>query len=337
MPVTLAEAQNNAQTDLDVSIIDEFRKSSDILDRMMFDDAVSPTGGGTLVYGYRRLTSQRSAAFRAFNTEYAPAEVTSQQYSVNLRPLGGSFQVDRVLARVGPAASGAVSTNLAQLIKATRAKFADQVINGDTGVDANGFDGLNKILTGTSTEYLPLNNGVATGYVDWTTVNDKASALAAIAHIDAWLSLMDDTPDVIYGNRKTLALFKRIAAWAEQIDMQSTDAFGRPVVRYSGIPLVDLKTKDGSNTDVIALVTRDPDGGGAGGNITNLGDLYAVRYGLDAFHGASMAGDSQMLRTWLPNFDTSGAVKTGEVEMGPVAPVLKATKGAAVFRNIKSA
>ncbi|MBT2466568.1 phage capsid protein [Streptomyces sp. ISL-66] len=334
MPTSLSEARNNAQDDIDVQVIDEFRKSSDILDRLTFDNVVSPTGGDTLTYGYRRLITQRSADFRAINSEYVPAEVATQRYTVDLVPLGGSFQIDRVIARIGPAASGAVTLNMQQLIKASRARFADAVINGDKATDAKGFDGLSKILTGSSTEYLPLNNGVTAGFVDWTTITDKGSALAAQRHVDDWLATMDDAPDVIYGNRKTLSLFKTIAAWTDQLD-KSTDAFGRPVTAYNGIPLVDLKSKAGANVDVIGLVTRDPDGGG--GNVTGLGDLFAVRYGLDGFHGASVGGGAPLVSTWLPEFDRSGAVKTGEVEMGPVAPVLKATKAAAVFRNIKSA
>jgi hypothetical protein len=334
VPVTLAEAKLNATDDVDVQVIDEFAKSSDILNRMTFDDVVSPTGGDTLTYGYRRLITQVSADFRAINSEYTPTEVTTQRYTVDLKPLGGSFQVDRVVSRLGPQASGVVALNMSQKIKAARAKFADAVINGDTAVDSNGFDGLSKILTGTTTEYLPLANGVSTGYVDWTTVADKAAALAAMRHIDSWLATLDDTPDVIYGNRKTLALFKSLAVWTDQYE-KSEDAFGRPILRYNGIDLVDLKTKAGSNNDVIPLVTRDTDAGGAGGNITNLGDLYAVRYGLDGFHGASVNGP--LVETWLPDFARAGAVKTGEVEMGPLAVVLKATKAAGVFRNIKSA
>ncbi len=46
MAVTLAEAQKNVQDDLQIGVIDEFRKSSFILDHITFDDAVSPTGGG---------------------------------------------------------------------------------------------------------------------------------------------------------------------------------------------------------------------------------------------------------------------------------------------------
>lgn len=335
MPTSLAEARNNAQDDLDVTVIDEFRKSSDILDRLTFDNTVSPTGGDTLTYGYRRLITQANAEFRPLNSEYTPAEVQTQRYTVDLAPLGGSFRVDRVIARIGPAASGAVALNMTQKIKAARARFADAVINGDRATDTNGFDGLSKILTGTDTEYLPLANGVSTGFLDWTAISDKAGALAAQRHIDSWLASMDDTPDVIYGNRRTLALFKAIAAWTDQLD-KSTDAFGRPIVAYNGIPLIDLKSKAGSNADVIGLVTRDPDGAGTGGNVSGLGDLYAIRYGLDGFHGASVAS-VPLVQTWLPDFNSSGAVKLGEVEMGPLAPVLKATKAAAVLRNIKSA
>ena len=335
MPVTLAQAKLNTTDDVDLVVIDEFRKSSDILNRITFDDTVAPTGGGTLTYGYTRLITQPTAAFRAINAEYVPQEVTKQRYSTDLKPLGGSFQIDRVLADVGAAAQSEVTLQMSQKIKASRALLADTVINGDTAVDANSFDGLNKALAGSTTEYLPLANGVALGYVDWTTIDSQAKALAAMAHIDSWLSLMDERPDVIYGNRRTLALFKLVAMWSGQID-KSTDAFGRPVTAYNGIELVDLGAKAGSNTDVVGLATRDTDAGGAGGNITGLGDLFAVRYGLDGFHGCSM-GARPLVQTWLPDFARAGAVKTGEVELGPVSVVLKATKAAAVFRNIKSA
>lgn len=53
---------------------------------------------------------------------------------------------------------------------------------------------------------------------------------------------------------------------------------------------------------------------------------------MDSFHGVSKVGP--LLKTWLPDFTTAGAVKTGEVEMvGTVA--LKRSTGAAVLRNIK--
>ena len=88
MPVTLAQAKLLAPSDIDVNVIDEFRKSSAILDALTFDDAVSAAGNGaTLTYGYTRLITQPTAAFRAINSEYTPQEVTKAQYTVDLKPL----------------------------------------------------------------------------------------------------------------------------------------------------------------------------------------------------------------------------------------------------------
>lgn len=332
MPVTLAQAKLNATDDIDVQIIDEFEKSNDVLNRLTFDDVVSGAGNGaTLTYGYTRQITQRAAAFRAINAEYTPTEATKQRYTVDLKPLGGSFQIDRVLDRV--AAQAETAFQMREVIKASSAKFNDAFFNGDTAVDANGFDGLAKLLTGTSTEYLPLNNGVAAGYLDWTAVNTQALAFAQIAHIDAWLALLDGRPDAIYLPRKAKALFKTVASFAGQYSV-AVDGIGNTVDTYNGIPLIDPGTVAGASTDVLALATRDTDGAGAGGNITNLADLYAVRFGLDGVHGVSMA-NAPLVDSWLPDFSTAGAVKTGEVEMGPVAVVVKRTKSAAVLKNVK--
>ena len=337
--VTLAQAKLNATDDIDVTVIDEFRKrSTQVLDRITFDDVVNQAGNGaTLTYGYTRQITQRDAKFRAINAEYTPTEVTKQRFSVDLKPLGGSYQIDRVNNRVAAGAEVAFQTR--ELVKASAAKFADAFFNGDSagaGDLVNGFDGILKTVTGSTTEYLPLNNGVSVGYLDLSVVDTKAEALAIIEHMDNWLALMDGLPDVIYGNRRTLAKLKFVASWADMIERDSADSFGRPVTTYNGIPLVDPGEVAGASTAILPLNTRDADAGGAGGNITNLGDLVAVRFGLDGVHGVAMAGQP-LVQQWLPDFTTSGAVKTGELEMGPVAVVVKATKSAAVLRNLKVA
>lgn len=324
MPVSLAEAKNNAQEDLDVAVIDEFRKESAILDSLIFDDVVNPAGGGaTLDYGYRRLVTQASADFRAINSEYTPAEVESQKFSVTLAPLGGSFRVDRVLAKLGPAASGAVSLNLAQKIKATRTKFQDEVINGDIASDADGFDGLDKALTGSSTEMITT--------ADWTDFDTNTRAEhKALDLIDEFLGLLDGAPTVLVTNRRTLA---RVRAAARRAGMYTqnpvdglVDAQDRPITReqYGNVLLVDAGEKDGSNEAIVPIA--------ADGTTS----IYAYRVGIDGFHAVSTAG-GQLVQTWLPDFTTSGAVKTGEVEMGPVGVALKATKAAAVLRGVKVA
>jgi hypothetical protein len=418
MAVTLAQASLNAASDIDRNVIDEFRKSSFLLDRLPFDQCVNPAGGGsTLVYGYTRQITQRAAAFRAINAEYTPAEVTKAQYTTNLRPLGGSFQIDRVLTGIG--AVNEVSFQLAQLIKATKAYFADQVINGDTGTTTDGFDGLNVALTDSSTE-------IAGPVLDFTAIDSQADALLVVQRINAWLGLMDGMPDALLMNSTAKSWFSLAAAFSGQL-RSAQDAFGRPQETFRDIPLIDVGEKAGSSALVIPnygtvsevqhvvvtadsghwtlafngqttaelaydattaaivtaldllsnvrsgdivgsgaypnhvftfaqdyagvnvpkMVATDVDlvgtghgvdvhvatagGSGAGG----LTDIYAVRFGLDAFHGVAVPGN--LINQWLPDFSTAGAVKTGEVEMGPVAVVLKASKAAGVLRNCKVA
>ncbi|MAB81728.1 MAG: phage capsid protein, partial [Planctomycetes bacterium] len=308
MPISLAEGKNNAQTDLDVAVIDEFRKTGVIPDSLIFDDAVNPAGGGaTLTYGYRRLITQATAATRAINSEYTPQNVTTQHYTTDLAVLGGAFEIDRVVAKLGPNASGGVALNIAQKVKSTNAKFADLVINGDTATDANGFDGLDKALTGSSTE---MNASVVT---DWTDFDTNARAEhVALDLIDEFLSLLDGAPTVIVGNARALARVRAAARRAGMYTKNPVEGLvgsdGRPIERemYGGIMFADAGAKAGSNDPIIPIETRT-----VGESTTGLTDLYAYRVALDGFHGVSTVG-GQIAQTWLPDFTTAGAVKKGE-------------------------
>ncbi|MDX3063419.1 phage capsid protein [Streptomyces sp. ND04-05B] len=320
MAVTLAQAKLNTQDDVDLMVIDEFRKSSWLLDSLPFDDVVNPAGGGaTLTYGYTRLITQPTAGFRAINSEYEKTEVTRQRYTTDLKVLGGAFQIDRVLANMGPAASGEVSLQMSQKIKAANATFSDAVINGDSAVDADSFDGLDKALTGSTTE---LTLGAADGF-DWSAVNSQVTGIAALKHLRRLYAKLDGAPTALLMNADALAALETIGDFVSQLG--TLDAFGRTITTWRGVPLVDLGAKAGSNDPVI------PTDATAGTT-----DIYAVRIGLDGFHGISTTGGA-LVRQWLPDFSSAGAVKTGEVEMGPVGVALKATKAAAVLRGVKVA
>jgi hypothetical protein len=328
MPVTLAQANQNAVTDLDVSVINEFRKMP-LLDMIPFDDAVNPVGGGaTLTYGYRRQISTSSAAFRAINSEYTPAEVSTQQFNVTLKPLGGSFQVDRVLAKVGPAASGSIALQMQDKIDATRRRFGDAVINGDTANDPNGFDGLSKALAGSTTEDTTL--------VDLSGTQDMTWAFKVLSTVDDLLSAIDGDANAIMANKRLINMIKAAARMTSQY-VEKPGPRETTIMMYGNAVLMNLGTKDGSTSDyttsdIIPINATDPDS--AGPLVAGSTSLYGARLALDGFHAVSIAG-GQLVQQWMPDFTTSGAVKTGEVELGPVAVALKKTKAAAVRRNIK--
>lgn len=56
MAITLAEAKVGMADKVDQQVIDTFRRSSLLLDRLVFDNSISPgTNGSTLSYGYVQL------------------------------------------------------------------------------------------------------------------------------------------------------------------------------------------------------------------------------------------------------------------------------------------
>lgn len=354
MPVTLEMAQVNARADIDHAVIDNLRRYSWLWDQMVFDDAATPgAGGDTLVYGYTRLTEARGAGFRAFNTEYPADKAARAQYTVNLKPFGGAFTLDRKLRNLGPASTNEMVFQLQQLITGATIAFQNEIIHGDTAVNALGFDGLDKSLTGESTEYLPIDEGVTSGHLDWrgSVVNTQALALSQLDILDDWLSrIVPSTtgggdqgapgalpPGVkaILGNTRSITRIKSLARWAGSYT-ETKDALGRHVSMYGSWVLLDIgDTFDGSGP-IIPIEFRDTDGSGGAGSLAGMTDLYAVSFGMDAFHGASMAS-TPLLETFLPDWNQPGAVKSGELEIGPAAVVLRNTRSCGVLRNVRVA
>lgn len=318
MAITLEQAKVGMADKVDQQVVDMFRRSSLLLDRMTFDNAISPgTGGSTLVYGYTQLKTPSTAAVRAINTEYTPGEAIREEKTAKAVIMGGSFQVDRVIQST----SGAIDELVFQAdekVKAVSNFFTNAVING---TNATTFDGLKALLTGSSTEY--------TATADLTTsANIDANYQHFLDELDEFISGLDGGADMLIMNRKMLGKLRGIARRAGYFSF-SRDEFGRVVETYNGIALMDAgEYFNGTNS--IDIVADTPASSGAAGT----SDIYAVKFGLDAFHGISPTG-TKVVQTYMPNLAEPGAVKKGEVEL--VAGVaLKNTLKAGRMKGIKT-
>lgn len=307
MPITLAEAKVDMADKVDQQIVDMFRRSSLLLDRLTFDNAISPgTGGSTLVYGYTQLKTPSTAAVRAINSEYTANEAKREKKTTQAIIMGGAFEVDRVIQDT----SGAIDELVFQAdekIKATANFFTNCVINGTTaGAAAPGkatgtFDGLNKLLANSSTEY------TATADLS-TSENVTANYNQFLDELDEFISGLDGMPDMLLMNRKMLSKLRGIARRAGYYDITKDD-FGRGVETYNGIALMDAgEFYDGTKTVDIVADTA------AGSDTFGTSDIYAVKFGLDAFHGISPTG-TNVITSYMPDLTLPGAVKKGEVEL----------------------
>lgn len=317
MAITLEESKVSMADHVEHAVIDEFRRGSYLLDHLTFDNAVSPgTGGSTLVYGYTQLLTPSTAGFRQINSEYTSNEAKRTKKQCELKIFGGRYSVDRVIQET----SGSTDELLFQLrqkIKAASNGFNYMVVNGNSKKNAEQFDGLNALITGSSTEY---KERIGLDISDSNKLDDNYKTF--LDALDEFLSGLDGKPSILIGNSKLITKIKAAARRAGYYT-RSENAFGQSIGGYDGIPLIDLEEYyDGKNTVPVVPVYD-----------TGLTDLYAVSLGLDAFHAVSPTGD-KIIRNYLPDMSQPGAVKSGEVEM--VAGVaLKNSRKAGVFRGIK--
>lgn len=332
MPITLAEMKVGMSDKISQQVVDTFIRESEILELLPFDNSVSPSGGSTLTYGYIQQKLPSTAAFRAINSEYTPNQATVEKKTVDLKVFGGAFQIDRVIKQAEGIYNN-VAMQMEEKIKAAVGTFHNAMINGDSATNSNSFDGLDKFLVGQSTEF---NTSAAIDLSTMAKLKENADVF-----YEALLKLINTTNAdaiMVNGDMKTkIQTVARILGYKTE----SEEAFGRTVttIGEGKVRIIDLKnvvtvsSNTATETPIIGLKSRTISGDTA---TTGLTDIYAVHFSiLDGFHGVTLTG-SNAISQYLPDFNTPGAVKEGEVEM--VACVaLKNVKSAGVLRNIKIA
>lgn len=328
MPITLAEMKVGMSDKIAQQVIDTFIRKSEILELLPFDNSVSPSGGSTLTYGYVQKKTPSTASFRAINQEYTPNEAKTEKKSVELKVFGGAFQIDRVIKQAEGMYNN-MAMQLEEKIIATVGTFHNAMINGDSAVNGDAFDGLDKFLVGQTTEF------GTEAVIDLSTMA-KVKENADIFY-EALLKLINTTKaDALMVNADMKTKIQTVARILGY-KTESEEAFGRTIITIGEgkVRIIDLENTvdaEGNETPIIGKTTRTV----GGAESTGLTDIYAVHFNvLDGFHGVTLTGDSA-IHQYLPDFNTPGAVKQGEVEM-TACVALKNVKSAGVLRNIKIA
>ena len=311
--LTLADVKVGLVDDLQTTVIDELVKSTYLFEKIGFEPVASLVGGGAgWSYAYNKVKEESTSEFRDINGKYKDSVALTERKNVDLKILGGSFSIDRALRDTGGAPEQ-VAFQLAQKIKAVKAGFCNAIVNGAVITDSRQFDGLDTLLTGSSTEIVA--GGTGFDLSTFTKVKDKAAEFVAV--LDDFLSILVEKPDALMGNSKMINKIKAIAKIVGT-NTETKDDFGRSIDAYDGIALIDLGEYKGA--PVVAI---------------NAGEtsLYAVKFGAQAFHAISPAGAS-LVDTIAPDFTQASEQVRGLIELR-AAVVLKHSKSCGVLRNIK--
>lgn len=336
MAMTLAEMKVGMADKVSQQIVDIFLRKSEILQMLPFDNCVSPSAGGgsTLTYSYVQKKLPATASFRALNSDYTASQATVEQKTATLKIFGGSFEMDRVLKQAEGKWNN-MAYQFEEKIAAAISLFHYTLINGNSTTTTDEFDGLDKMLAGTTSEF---NTGEGSAI-------DLSNMTNVKANMDQFYEMLQNlvkktNADALLMNTDMISKVQTIARLLGY-KTETEEAFGKNVVSMDGVRFMDLGnhyTVSGSvataNSCVKSGISRNI--GASSAAVSGLTDIYAVKFDVnEGFHAASLTGSSA-ITSYVPDFTQPGAVKKGEVEM-VAATVLKNTANAGVLRNIKIA
>ena len=256
MALTLAQAAAQSTNQLGTGVMEVISTSSVVLDRLPFE-----TINGN-AYQYWQEAARPGAEFRAVNAAYAESTGSLTSATESRVILGGDADVDRYLQLTRSTLFDQRATQATLKAKAVNAKFSDSFVNGNTGTDANAFNGLKIRLSGAQV--------IATGTNGAAINTDSATRQNFFDNLDALLALVPNV-EVLYTNAAILAKF-RSAARREAASQTTVDSIGRTVDAYNGVPILDI----GNKADGTAIIPQTETQGTAVGI---SGSISAVNFG----------------------------------------------------------
>lgn len=263
MAISLAEAAKLSEDDLQRGVIETFVQVSPILDRIPL---LTIEGNA---YAYNEEDTLPGVAFRAVNGSYTESTGTVNQKTESLSILGGDADVDRFIVQTRGNLNDQRAVQTAMKVKAASYKFQDTFFNGDTGTDANAFDGLKTRLTGNQVIAAGTNGISVLGSDDATkqTFFDKLDELVAA------VPGLDGSNGAIYANRAIQAKIRSAGRRIGGVEMVREDLTSKRVLQWNGIPILDPgMTADGD--DILPLSETQ-------GTATKASSIYAVKWGQD--------------------------------------------------------
>ncbi|MFF4952284.1 major capsid protein [Streptomyces chattanoogensis] len=229
MSLTLAEAAKLSQDDLQRGVLETFVQESPVLDRIPF---LTIQGNA---YAYNEEATLPGVEFRSVNNGYSESTGTVNQKSEKLVILGGDADVDRFIVATRGNLNDQRAIQTRMKVKAAAYKYQDAFFNGDTAVDANGFDGLKKRLTGgqvvsAGTNGIPV---VGNGGTDAQTFFDKLDELVAA------VNGLNGSNGALYANASVIAKIRSAGRRLGGVEVVREDMTGKRVVTWNGIAVLD--------------------------------------------------------------------------------------------------
>ncbi|MEX1254042.1 MAG: major capsid protein [Dehalococcoidia bacterium] len=271
MALTLSEAGKLSNDVLKVGVIETVIKESPVLQTLPFIEIV---GNGLT---YNRESVAAAAAFFDVGDTWTESTPTFTQQTATLKILGGDADVDNFLVATRSNVQDLEAAIVQLKAKAVQQKFDDTFVNGDVGVDAKAFDGIDKLTTSGQTTSMGTNGGTLT-----------------LAKLDELVDLvLGGKPDLLLMSKRTRRALNGLARTAGGFLETDRNEFGQMVQFYDGVPI--------GISDYISDAKTV-------GTSSDCSTIYAVQFGEGSVAGLTAPGGLEVER--VGSLETRDATRT---------------------------
>jgi len=275
MSITLLEAAKLTQDPLKRGVIEIFPRTSPVLERLPFFDVAG------LAYRYNVEQTLPGIGFRGINATYSESTGIVNPAVEPLFVMGGFSDVDRALVKTQGNVNDLRARYDSMKAKAAALEFTKKFFKGSNSTAPNEFDGLQARLTG--------DQVLAQGSTD------GGDALT-LAKLDELIDAVQGAPDVLFMNKTLRRKVNALMRAAGQANETVSDAFGRQINSYAGIPIAVIE-QDKDGAEILGFTEPDLDNGDK--LVTT--SVYAVRFGAEEWVSGIQAGSMDVLDLGLQN------------------------------------
>jgi hypothetical protein len=239
MALTLVDAQVLSHDVLQAGVIETIVKESSVLSVLPFQTIEGNS------YSYNVEKALPAVAFRGVNEAYTASEAVFEQRSENLVILGGDVELDRFIIQTLSNVNDQMAVQIAEKAKAVANTFTKTFFKGSKASNIKEFDGLDVRIAGTEQE------------IDYTASPEIQADLKGNARkLDALNTLLDAVrggADAVFMNKRVKRQILAVLQSSDHYIENGVDAFGKPVEKYAGVPLLTVENEILGDTDLYAV------------------------------------------------------------------------------------
>lgn len=255
--LTLLEASKTLTNPIDSAIVEIYAKETPILGVLPF---MNISGNA---YKYNREDTLPGIGFRGVNESYTESTGVLNPLVEMLSIAGGDLDVDAFIVSTEGGNRRAIET--AMKLKALSLAWGSTFFKGDSSANPAAFDGLQRRLVGNQL----IANGATAG-------GDALSLMNLDTAIDQTYAATHLAMSKAMRRRLTQAVRNTSVGG---VIAQSTDAFGRQVTTYNGLPILEIDVEN-TNAQILGFAEANPGGGAAVGT-----SIYVLSLGMDTLFG----------------------------------------------------